>query len=224
MNIQNLKDIFLLIDDYYTYLKEHNISIDSNGFPVFTPDMFLTQWPDLVIPFSQRKNKRVTNKSRTVICFYDKDNHLYPRFYKLLAEISEYKSYMGVIGIDVTFTDDMDEEWQKATALLNQLFLAVLAVNDIKIVLNTRSASLDANSLWRNVPQGVMAASGFLGCDPLYSEDDFSFLKKILLLLPKKLIIYGKHDLIAEKQLDSMGIDYRVYKDFHRLCKEVRHG
>ena len=132
--------------------------------------------------------------------------------------------YMGVIGLDVTFTDDMDEEWQRAMVLLNQLFLAVLAINGISIVLNTRTAGLDVACVWQNIPQGVMAASGFLGCEPLKFEDDFSYLGKILKRLPERLIIYGKHDKIAEKQLDTMGINYRVYTDFHRLCKEVHHG
>ncbi len=224
MHIKSLKDIFVIIDELYSYLEGKEISFDKDGFPIFTNEMFLRDWPDLVIPFSQRKNKRVVNRKKTVLCFFDKDHHLYPRLCKLLNEIDEYKMYMGVIGLDVTFTDDMDEEWQRAMILLNQLFLAVLAVNGISIVLNTRIAGLDATCVWQNIPQGVMVASGFLGCDPLHSEEDFSYLEKILMLLPEKLIIYGKHDEKAEKQLDTMGIDYRVYTDFHRLCKEVHHG
>ena len=224
MHIKSFKDIFIFIDELYLYLKDKEISFDKDGLPIFTPDMFLKDWPDLVVPFSQRKNRRVIDRKKTVICFFDKDHHLYPRLSKLFDEIDEYKSFMGVIGMDVTFTDDMDEEWQRAIALLNQLFLAVLAVNGIKILLNTRTAGLDTISIWQNVPRGVMAASGFLGCDPIYADDDFSYLEKILMLLPEKLIIYGKHDVKAEKQLDTMGIDYRIYMDFHRLCKEVHHG
>ena len=214
----------MVIDRLYLYLNDKNISFDKDGLPIFTAEMFLREWPDLVIPFAQRKNKMVVNRKRTVLCFFDKDQHLYPRLSKLLGEIDEYKLYMGVIGMDITFTDDMDEEWQRALVLLNQLFLAVLAVNGVKILLNTRTAGLDASNIWQNVPQGVMAASGFLGCNLLHTEDDFSYLKKIIMLLPEKLIIYGKHDEKAEKQLDTMGINYRVYTDFHRLCKEVHHG
>jgi hypothetical protein len=224
MQIESLIDIFLIIDILYSYLLDKNISFDDIGLPIFTSDMFLNEYPDLVIPFSQRKNKRVINRKRTVICFFDKDQHLYPRLGKLFSELEEYKSFMGVIGMDITFTDDMDEEWQKIIALLNQLFLAVLAVNGIKIVINTRSAGLAADCILKNVPLGVMAASGFLGCDTLDSEEDLSYLKKILRILPEKLIIYGKDDLKAEMQLSTMGIDYKVFKDFHRLCKEVRHG
>lgn len=69
-----------------------------------------------------------------------------------------------------------------------------------------------------------MLASGFLGGSKLETEDNFSYLEKIIMLLPEKLIIYGKHDFVAESQLDVIGINYRVYMDFHRLCKEVNNG
>lgn len=221
MQIHSILDVFVVIDELYHYLDDKEIEFDENGFPVFNKEMFLTEWPDLIIPFSQRKNKRVIDRKRTVICFFDKDHKLYPRLTKIIKEIDEYKTFMGVIGLDVTITDDMDVEWQEAIVLLNQLFLAVLAVNDVHIVANTRTGGLSAKRIFKNIPQNVMAASGFLGCDCLNIESDFSYLEKILTLLPEKLIIYGKHDLTAEQQLDDMGIDYRVYTDFHRLCKEV---
>lgn len=224
MQISNFLDIFITIDELYLYLEDKEIDFDENGFPIFTEGMFLNEWPNLVIPFSQRNNKRVIDRSKTLICFFDKDHKLYPRLYKVLNEIKEYKTFMGVIGLDITITDDMDEEWQRTIALLNQLFLAVLAVNGIKIVINTRTGGLSGDSVFNNIPQGVMAASGFLGCEGLKNLNDFTYLEKILMLLPDKLLIYGKHDFKAEEQLDVMGINYRVYKDFHRLCKEVHHG
>ncbi|SCY14240.1 DUF4417 domain-containing protein [Butyrivibrio sp. INlla14] len=224
MQIRNIMDLFVVIDKLYHYLAGTDICFDKDGFPIFRQEMFLDEWPELIIPFSQRKNRRVTNKKKTVLCFFDKDHHLYPRLRKVMDEIEEYKQFMGVVGIDVTVTDDMDQEWQRAILLLNQLFLAVLAVNGVKIILNTRTGGQSASDVFRNMPAGTMAASGFLGCNNLAAEDDFTYLEKILVLLPEKLIIYGKHDSVAEHQLDAMGINYRVYKDFHRLCKEVHHG
>ena len=45
-------------------------------------------------------------------------------------------------------------------------------------------------------------------------------------LFPSKVFIYGKHDPMAEEQLDRFGFDYRVYADVHRRTKskEVCHG
>lgn len=178
MQIQNLRDIFLIMDELYLYLNDKDIEFDHEGIPVFRQDMFLNEWPNLVIPFSQRNNRRVFNPGKTLICFFDKDHHLYPRFGKVLKEIDEYKRFMGVVGMDLTITEDMDIEWQKAICLLNQLFLAVLAVNGIKIVVNTRTAGLDPLEALKNCPQQVMAASGFLGCNVIEEERDFLYLKK----------------------------------------------
>ena len=220
MSIKNLNDLLSLTEKLYLYLNE-KIDFDEYGFPIFRSEMFLKVWPDLVIPYSQRNNRRVTDKKHTVLCFYDSDKNLYPRISNVMDEIEEYKNYLGVIGLDITITDDMDSEWQEYIFLLNQLFLAVLAVNGIKIAINTRSAGLDVSTIFRNIPQNATIASGFLGCDTNRDERDYSYLTKILTLLPEKLIIYGKHDKHIEAQLDTMGINYRVYKDFHRLCKEV---
>lgn len=224
MQILNLIDIFRIIDELYLYLEDKNIDFDEDGFPIYREEMFLKDWPELVIPYSQRKNWRVTNPKKTLLCFFDKDHKLYPRIGKVFNEINEYKKYMGATGLDVTNTEDMDEEWQAAICLLNQLFLAVLAVNDIKIVINTRSAGLASSFAFKNYPQNVMAVSGFLGCENVQEERDYLYLEKILYVMPSKLILYGKRDKRAEKQLATVGIDYRVYTDFHRLCKEVQHG
>ncbi len=224
MIIRNFKDIFIIIDELSHYLEDKNVDFDESGFPIFREEMFLKDWPDLVVPYSQRKNRLVTNPKKTLLCFFDKDHKLYPRLGKLLDDLNEYKKFMGVIGLDITITEDMDEEWQMAIFLLNQLFLVVLAVNGIKIVLNTRTAGLDISNIFNNIPQQVMAASGFLGCDVIKEELDYRYLEKILSIMPSKLILYGKHDKRAEKQLMTMGINFRVYSDFHRLCKEVHHG
>ena len=223
MKILSLKDMFSVMEIYYRYL-DGKIAFDECGFPIFKKSMFIDEWPDLIVPYSQRKNWRVKEKSKTVLCFYDSDHHIYPRVAKVIQEIDEYKSYMGVIGMDITITDNMDEEWQEFIFLQNQLFLAVLAINEIKIAINIRTAGLDVSRAFRNVPCGVTVASGFLGCDAIGGTEDLSYIVKVLTLLPDKLIIYGKRDKTVQEQLDAIGINYRVFKDFHRLCKEVHHG
>ena len=87
MHVSNMLELFFIIDELYSYLEERNLSFDEQGLPVFTNDMFLNEWPNLVIPFSQRNNRRVVDKKKTVICFYDKDQKLYPRLMKVLKEI-----------------------------------------------------------------------------------------------------------------------------------------
>ena len=215
-----LSNFLELIDKYQIYLKDHGFRFSKEGLPIFTKDMFLDEWADLVIPYANRNNRLVKNKRRTLICFFDKDEHLYQRFIKVFDEIDEYKKYLGVVGIDVTFTNDMDKEWQKLTSLMNMLFMAILAVNGVKVVLNTRSASLKPQELFLNMPKGIMAASGFLGCDKNKNEYDVRYISKILSIMPSKLIIYGKKDEIVENQLNIMGINFRRQIDFHVLSKQ----
>ncbi len=216
----NLIDIIEVTDKYLSYLTGR-IDFSDNGFPIFTRDMFLNEEPELIVPYYNRHNKIVKNPERTLICFFCSDNSLYRRLENVFDDVSEYKQYMGVIGLDITVTADMDREWQDAIMLLNQLFLAVLACNGIRIVMNARIGEPHSVNNLRLFPKNTMWATSFLGCDNLQAETDFSFISKVLSLMPSNLLIYGKHDKIAEKQLSVMGIPYRIYTDYHRLTKEV---
>ena len=183
--------------------------------------MFLREAPDIIVPFHNRNNKVVSDPKKTVLCFFSGDSDLYRRLEKVFDEIDEYKKVQGVIGLDITVTSDMDAEWQNMIMLVNQLFLAILACNGIKIVMNARVGNARSVENLKGFPKGTICATSFLGCKNLRSESDFSFISKVLFILPSKLLIYGKHDRIAEMQLSNMGIDYRVYPDFHRLSKGV---
>ena len=183
--------------------------------------MFLDSEPDIIVPFYNRNSKVVKNPKNTVVCFFSSDSDLYRRLENVFDDIEEYKKYMGVIGLDITVTDDMDPEWQNMIMLVNQLFLAVIACNGIKIIMNARIGSPRSVENLKFFPKGIIWATSFLGCDKLKSEYDFSFISKVLCILPSKLLIYGKHDKIAEMQLTKMGFDYRVYTDMHRLTKGV---
>ena len=182
--------------------------------------MFLKDMPELIVPYSNRNDKRVKDKKKTLICNFAPDKRIYPRLMKVFEDIEIYKEYIGVATADVTVTEDMDREWQEVIILLNQLYGAILVVNGIKIVFNTRIGSLDNIKLLKNIPKNVMCISGFLGCKPI-KKYDYSYLIKILNLLPSKLLIYGKEDQNANKMLDNMGINYRYYIDFHKLSKGV---
>ena len=182
--------------------------------------MFLTEWPETMVTFANRNNpKLVRDPTRTVICFFDSDANIYPRLERVLDNLSEYKRFMAVVGMDVTFTGDMDVELQQLIILINHMFTMILAINGIKIMLNTRSGGLSYSYAFGCVPKGVSVACGFLGCNKL-KEGDFSFIGKILYLMPSKVCIYGKQDPLAEKQLDQFGFWFRVYKDVHRRTKE----
>ncbi len=224
--IKSIVDLLELERSYRKYLSSQNVVFDDKGNPIFQASMFLDEWPDTVITYSCRNNVAlVADPKKTAICFFTKDSLIYPRLEKVFEELDEYRRFMAVVSMDLTFTSDMEVELQRLIITINQLFTMILAINGIKIILNTRSGSLDCASAFCNIPKGISVSSGFLGCDRL-QENNLSYISKMLFLFPSKVFIYGKHDSKAEEQLDRFGFDYRVYDDVHRRTKskEVCHG
>lgn len=222
--LNSILDTLVLMDKYYEYLSNAGVEMTPQGLPCYKEDMFLKEKPDIVVPYSKRTNKRVEVPQKTVLCFFDKDRSIYTRFEKVFSEIDEYKKFLGVIGADVTISDDMELEWKLFVVTLNQLFNAILAINDIKIVLNTRSSDLPHDIVFSNYPKNVMCASSFLGCKKESCNYDFEYVSKVLFVLPSQILLYGKRDKIVESQFDTLGIEYTEYLDFHALCLNKKEG
>ncbi len=217
--IGNLADFMLLIEAYLHYLRKNGIQFQKNGFPVFRTEVFLNEWPDLIVPYDFRGSRIVTIPRKTLLCFYCSDSRIYPRLESVLEDISEYRRFMGTVAVDVTVTKDMDEEWQDATMLFHQLFMAVLAVNGVKVVPNLRTGKASTIKNFEGIPKNVMWSAGFLGCAK-EQKQDFRFIETVLSVLPSKLIVYGSEDQNAVDKLQRMGILYRVFDDYHKLCKK----
>ncbi|OZG57315.1 hypothetical protein BTIS_1409 [Bifidobacterium tissieri] len=216
--IHTLVDILKLIEQYQHYLEQQGVNFDSQGFPHLRREWYLKEWPDVIVTYKERKSTLVKNPSNTVLCFYCADGLIYPRLEHALDEIDNYRPFMGIIGSDVTVTEDMDIEWQRTTILLNQLFNAILAVNGIRIAQNLRIGLPSTLACLLNIPANVMCASSTLGCSPT-QQGDISYSVKLHTLRPSAVMLYGKEDLIMEQQLDSAGIPYRRYDDVHTLYK-----
>ena len=214
-----LFELMHIVDELYrcAYGK---IEFDSAGWPVFRKEHFLDKWPRDMVTFENRTSNLILSEAETVLCFYMGDVQNFRRFKNFSNDISIYQRYLGVVVPDITVTRDMDYEMQEMMMLANQLFAAVLAANNIKIVFNTRNGISSTACHFRNVPRHIMCASGFLGCKN--AEDAISaapYINKILRLMPEKLLIYGKHDIAVDNQLNLLGIDYRYYSDFHTRSK-----
>lgn len=217
--INSAVDLILIIEEYYEILNG-KIEFDQRGWPIFKKDYFLKDWPKSMVDYDHRNSKKIIDKTETVLCFYEADERIYPRFIKIEEEIKLYKQYKGVVFPDITITEDMDIELQELIMLANQLFATILAVNGVKLVLNTRCGSTLSQRNFMNIPRHTICASGFLGCSNAKTNEEVSqYVNKILSLLPEKLLIYGKEDKQINKQLDILGMNYRYYPDFHRLSK-----
>lgn len=197
---------------------QRKVHFAPDGWPIMEREWFLDVWPDELVPYPNRNNKLYSNKHNSALCYYCADNRIYPRFYNLFQEIESYKAFLGVVGPDITVTRDMDIELQQSIMLANQLFMAVLAVNGIKVILNTRCGVSATESCFRHYPKKIMCASGFLGCSNSRTASEASiYVNKVLSLRPSKLLVYGKRDELVNQQMDTLGINYRYYEDFHRI-------
>ncbi len=219
--IKNLTTFVKIAEEYIFYLKKCGIKFNKHGFPLLKREMFLDEWPGLILPYDFRKSSLNLNSKKTLICFYCGDKRIYPRLENLLGEIIEYRKFLGVATIDITVTSDMDEEWQDMIMLLHQLFMAVLAINGIKVIANLRTGGVRSVRNLDGIPKGVMWATGFLGCAK-ESLDDFRFVSEVLHVMPSKLVIYGPEDQIALDKLDIVGINFRIYDDYHCLSKKYK--
>ncbi len=219
--VKNLTDLVKIAEEYIFYLKKHGVKFNKPGFPLLKREMFLDEWPDLILPYDFRKSLLNLNPKKTLICFYCGDKRIYPRLKNVLKEIEEYRKFLGVVTIDITVTSDMDEEWQDLIMLLHQLFMAVLAMNGIKVVANLRTGDVHSVRNLDGIPKGVMWTTGFLGCAKEASRD-FRFVSEVLHVMPSKLAIYGAKDQIALDKLDAVGINFRIYGDYHCLSKKCK--
>lgn len=219
--VKNLIDLLKIIEEYIRYLKSRGIKFNSKGFPLLKKEMFLDEYPELVLPYDFRNSILVTDPKKTLLCFYCGDKRIYPRLGRVLKDIPEYNRFLGVVTIDITVTSDMDEEWQDVIMLLQQLFMAVLAVNGVRVVANLRTGNARSAENLNDVPKGVMWAAGFLGCaeeDPL----DYRFVSNTLRVMPSKFVVYGPEDETALEKLDMTGFGYRIYDDYHKLSKKYK--
>ncbi|OXN00847.1 DUF4417 domain-containing protein [Bifidobacterium vansinderenii] len=217
--ISTLPQICHLTRTYTTYLRNQGIPTDKNGFPILPRKLFLTSRPEYIVPYSHRN--MTANPQTTLLCFYCPDNLIYPRMEHVFNEIKYYRQFMGVIGADITVTQDMDLTWQVEIMLLNQLFTAILGINGIPIVQNLRcGSSKTIRYIANSVPREIMSASSTLGCKPTPSMLDLSYPQKVLALRPSEILLYGKEDSIMEKQLDTIGIKYQRYDDVHTATKK----
>jgi len=216
--MKNLWDLLEVVAKLHKYLREKGVLLNERGFPELDKSNFLEDTPSLILPFDKRGSRFAQNKKEIVLCHFCSDKRIYPRIENVLRELEIYRKFMGAIASDITISSNMDKEWQDLIMLVNQLYMAVLAVNEIKIVPNLRYGSLVNLENLKAIPKNVVWGVGFLGCSD-NSEMDLDFIKSVLFVKPSKLLIYGKEDPVAMKQLDMMGISYKRFDDYHKLSK-----
>lgn len=219
--IGTLYDLMRLAEEYAGYLAGHGVQFDDMGFPLLDRSCFLVERPELMVTFKERHSSFVKNPKKTALCFFCSDKFIYPRLERVFDDLPEYNRFMAVAGTDVTITKDMDMEWQRMLILVNSLFLAVLAINGIKIVPNLRCGLAETWDCLSWIPERVLVATSTLGCQKTDSESNLEFISKILMVRPAAVLMYGKRDAVMEEQLVRMGVAFIWQDDVHTLYKKL---
>ena len=215
--------LIAIAEQFVAYTAERGMAFNADGFPIVPKRSYADIVPRDMLPFSHRHSRLRMDSSDTAICFFMDDRRIYPRFGQVFDELAIYSEYAAVVVPDLTVTEDMDVAWQAFIMLLNQLFGAVLAVNGVKLIANSRCGSVESLRYLDAVPPGTLCASGSLGCDVLKCADDLGYVAKILKMRPMAVLQYGKDDPIALEQLASVGIPVSRYRDIHiRSRRESR--
>lgn len=218
-----------LVERYTTYLKEKGVEFFDNGYPKFKPNWIITNKPIVIAPYNKRQYYR-QNKSHISICYFGKDEHLYPRLDKVFDEIKILKEYHSVCMMDISISPLMLDEVQKMNLLLNLLFICVIAVNGIKIIPSFRTGNFETLQLLiKSVGHSKYWVMGAVGTQRVRNNAFYEYLfrTKCLLIMPEHILCYGRPNDNTVGCLDDYGIEFKpIYKDFRALSysKEVHYG
>ncbi len=205
-------NLIQIADDFYCRLSKSGVCFSADGFPLFSKEMLLEDVPDKFVSYKQIAS--VENKSKVAVCFFQKDEFLYPRFRSMDRDIRKFQEFMGVCGFDLSPNIYWPEEQQMFNILLGQLYTAYLAINGIKIIPNWRIGTLRTLKVLKSYPQDSQFAVGTLGSvrnDKFFGV--FYMKAKILISHPSRLLVYGKLLPEYSKELEEEGIRYIQYDD-----------
>ena len=59
--VKNLVDLLKVSEEYIRYLERKEVKFNSKGFPLLRKEMFLDEYPELVLPYDFRKNTLVAD-------------------------------------------------------------------------------------------------------------------------------------------------------------------
>ena len=218
-----------IVECYTAYLLERGVKFKRNGFPVFRQEWVIDNKPLMIAPFSKRIYYH-QDKKNISLCFFEKDEHLYPRLNKVFEEINIFRNYHSVCMMDISISPLMLDEVQQINLLINLLYICVLAVNGIKIIPSFRTASFETIKLLReSVGSSQYWVMGAVGTQRIRNNSFYEYLfrEKCLLIMPKQLLIYGKPNKATISTLNNYGINTKnVYEDFRNLSykSEVNYG
>ena len=210
-----------IVEIYTTFLIGKGVEFYENGFPKFKPDWIIKNRPKIIVPFYKRHYYK-TNKKDISICYFSKDEHLYPRFKNVFKEIEILKEYHSVCMMDISISPYMLDEVQRMNLLINLLYTCVLAVNGIKVIPSLRTGNFETLTLlMKSIQYSKFWVMGIVGTQKAKDNaiSELNFKTKCLLISPEEVLCYGKPNNKTTACLQEYGVEFKpIYKDFRSLC------
>lgn len=211
-------NLYAAIASFEKFLKGKNV-LFKNGFPVIPGESLLHEIPKEILPHPS--HLKAKNPAKTLICNFSQDDILYLSLKKLNERLAIWKHFMGICGFDFSARAGDDEINQDFYIYLNKLLDAFVALHDIKILPNFRTAgSLASLNILQLYPPNGIFAVGTLGCGGNENLNSTLLRYKLLLARPKHLVIYGKLNATYRKILEEFAINYSVFEDYNRRSRK----
>lgn len=225
-------------DDKISILKSEGIFF-KNEIPQLPSKYVYNEIPIEVSTFAYRNDISEENISKSVLTYYMYEKNLWPRLYKIDADIEIIKRYGGVVGFDLSPSVGMLRPRQRFSILINAIHSCYLGINGIKIIPNYRAGDLGTLCAADYFPDNCSFMIGNLGCSnngyKAYGEYqiDIVLCKKH----PDILYVYGAiskkeasrlirnngFEIIAfpdrRNRVRNNSKSYRYYYDGNEICK-----
>ena len=187
-----MNDLIKWLDEKITFLKQNEIMF-VDGMPAIPKEALYTGIPDMIETYAHRHSVPHKIRSKTLLSYFDNDDNLINRLFKIDDEIKELKLYGGICGFDLSPCITMLRPRQKISLMVCAVFNCYLALQGIKVLPNCRVGDLTSMSLIDTIPPYTNIISGELGChkSPLKMYGIYQLRLITKKVCPEILFIYG---------------------------------
>ena len=187
-----MNNLIKWLDEKISFLKENGI-IFVNGMPIMPRAALYTGIPEMIETYAHRHCVPNEIRPQTLLSYFDNDDNLANRLFKIDDEIEEIRLYGGICGFDLSSCITMLRPRQKISLLTCAVFNCYVALHGIKVLLNCRVGDLTTMSLIDNIPPYTNIISGELGChnNPLKMYGIYQLRLIMKKVSPGILFVYG---------------------------------
>lgn len=191
-------------DTKITELKAKRINF-LHGRPQVPLSMRYSDLPKHIETYEFRNEIPVTERKKSLICFYSMENRLWNRLNTIEEDCLIYREYGGIVGMDFSPSVNMLRPRQLHSILLNSIYDSLIAVRGIKVAINARIGDFGTNGIIDDFPKEGTLVFGNLGCKGMFALYSFLQFKRWLETeKPKNICIYGTFSKKDKRKLGEL--------------------